>query len=411
MRRVLLVIAAVIVGYGVYLLTLIGPGNYVKIYAGNYLWEMRLVGFLIAVAVFVLALYLLIALFRFAWRSPKSFSAWRQRSKRKQADQNLGSGYLSLIKGDWRRAEKQLLTKTDVSGVPYLNYLAAAQAAQEQGKTSKRDEYLNAALKSAPKSRFAIGLAKARLHLTAGEIDQAEATINDLQEQGKKNAQYLGLAIQTYMAAGHTEQAKALLPSARKYDALPSGQLDAISDQAYTASLSLGSSPSTAWKALPKPQRAKSHNVAIYAQALINQQEFGEAEKILRSALKQSLDTDLIRLFGRLESEKPAKLRKAVESWLIANPNNAELRLAAGRFAMQEKNFEVAETHLQSAIQTAQLPQAYALLGELYQSNEDSTKALQLYRLGMAALSSNEDKQLNQTLALTTGELIPATES
>ncbi len=398
MRLALLVIAAVITGYGFYLLSQLGPGNYVKVYAGSYLWEQSLIGFIIAVVIFVLALYLLISLFRFAWRSPKSFSRWRSRSHRKQADQNFGAGYLSLIKGDWRQAEKNLLNKSDASGVPYVNYLAAAQAAQELGKTAKRDEYLNQALKTAPKSRFAIGLAKARLHLSAGEIEQAEATLQDLQQAGRKNGQYLALAIQTYMAAGHSEQALALLPSARKYDAMPTEELDQISDQAYSAKLKNATSASKAWKELPRDQRAKTSNVAIYAQALIDTKDHSEAEKILRAGLKKSLDSDLIRLFGRLESAKPGKLRKAAESWLVTNPNNAELRLIAGRFAMQEKKFDDAETHLQSAIQIEQLPQAYALLGELYEANEDSSKALHLYRLGISALSSNAEQRLTRSL-------------
>jgi len=118
----------------------------------------------------------------------------------------------------------------------------------------------------------------------------------------------------------------------------------------------------------------------------------------LRAGLKKSLDSDLIRLFGRLESAKPGKLRKAAESWLVTNPNNAELRLIAGRFAMQEKKFDDAETHLQSAIQIEQLPQAYALLGELYEANEDSSKALHLYRLGISALSSNAEQRLTRSL-------------
>ena len=83
MRLAIMVVVAALVGYGIYLLSLLGPGNYVKIYAGSYLWELRLVGFLIVLVLFVLGLYLLISLVRFAWRSPKSFSNWRLKSNKK----------------------------------------------------------------------------------------------------------------------------------------------------------------------------------------------------------------------------------------------------------------------------------------------------------------------------------------
>ena len=407
MRLAILVVLAALIGYGVYLLSLLGPGNYVKIYAGSYLWELRLVGFLIVMIGGVLGLYFLISLFRFAWRSPKSLSNWRLRSNKKKSERNFGSGYLSLIKGDWRQAEKSLLNKSNVSGVPYVNYLAAAQAAQRLNKTEKRNEYLNTALKIAPKEHFAIGLTKAKLHLDAGELGQAQTALAELDKDGRKNGQYLGLALQSHLASGDWDQAIEMLPNARKYDAIPAEELDRITNSAYAARLRDATQPSVAWKSLPKGQKVRAENIAVYAHTLIKQGEHNEAEGLLRGALKKSLNTDLIRLFGTLQSSKPGKLRKAVESWLMSAPNNAELRLVAGRFAIQEDKLDIAETHLQAAIQTEQLPQAYALLGELYESGDDSAKALNLYRLGMSALSKSEDKALNEQLATAQdGELL-----
>ena len=399
MRLAIMVVVAALVGYGIYLLSLLGPGNYVKIYAGSYLWELRLVGFLIVLVLFVLGLYLLISLVRFAWRSPKSFSNWRLKSNKKRSEQNFGSGYLSLIKGDWRQAEKSLLSKSNVSGVPYVNYLAAAQAAQRLNKTPKRDEYLNAALKMAPKERFAIGLTKTRLHLDAGELEQAQSTLDDLQKDGRKNSQYFSLAVQSYLAAGNWDKVLEVLPSARKFDAMPITELDHIADTAYSARLRETGQVMSVWKSLPKAQKARHENIAVYAHSLIKQGDHSEAENVLKGALKKSLDTDLIRLYGSLEASKPIKLRKTIEAWLKANPNNAELRLVAGRFAKQEGKLDVAETHLQAAIQTEQLPQAYAMLGEIYEASDDSGKALNLYRLGMTALSTTEDKALSTQLA------------
>ena len=83
------------------------------------------------------------------------------------------------------------------------------------------------------------------------------------------------------------------------------------------------------------------------------------------------------------------------------------MRLAAGRFAKQEGKLDIAETHLQAAIQTAQLPQAYAMLGDIYEASDDNDKALNLYRLGMGALSNSEDQALTEQLApAKEGELV-----
>ena len=126
-------------------------------------------------------MYFALWLLRKLWRSPKTFAKWRGQRNHDKAEQDFGAAYLSLIKGDWERAENLLLKKSSHSGIPYVNYLAAAQAAQEQGLLITRDEYLKEAYKSAPKERLAIGLTKAKLHQRAGQMEQALATLKRLE--------------------------------------------------------------------------------------------------------------------------------------------------------------------------------------------------------------------------------------
>ena len=146
MRLIVLVLLASVAGYGALQIDKIDPDNYVKMYLGNYVVEVKVLGFLLLLLGVVVLLYFLVWLVRLVWRSPKSISRWKSSRNRDKADQQFGAGYISLIKGDWRRAEKQLTTKTDHSHIPYVNYLAAARAAQEQGRFSQRDNYLQGRL-------------------------------------------------------------------------------------------------------------------------------------------------------------------------------------------------------------------------------------------------------------------------
>lgn len=412
MRYVILVILACLTGYVFFLLGQLQPGNYVKIYVGSYLLELTFLQFLVLVFVMVLAFHLFFALIKAVWKAPKSFTGWRSKRANKKADASLGAGYLSLMKGDWRIAEKSLLKKTDASRVPYINYLAAAQAAQEQGRMQQRDEYLSEAYKAAPNERLAIGLTKARLHQSAGQYDQAAATLQDIVDIGQKNAQFTAMLMQTHQHLGNWKKAVALLPVAKKQNALPQSMLDNIYNESHTANLRSADNIESAWKALPRDQRKRIPNILLYASALIEKGDHADAEKLIRSALKSDWSEELVHLYGSIETDKPAKLRRVVEGWLLARSENAELNLAAGQFAMQEKNFDLAKEYLQKAIQFGQLPKAYSLLGEAYEASNESGKALQLYRAGMVSLSKNNDAEMiADVTAPAEGELLLANDS
>ena len=391
MRGFILLLLATICGYGALQIGKLDPDNYVKIYVGNYVVEVKLLGFLLFLLALVIVLYAIIRLIRMIWKAPKSYSNWMRRHQTETADADLGSGYLSLIKGDWKRAEKRLTQHPQDGSVPYLNYLAAAQAAQEQGKLSKRDDYLNLAYQSAPKERLAIGLTKARLHQQAGQLDNALATLEDIASEGQKNAQYTAMLLQTHQQMGDWQSAQTLLPKARKQKALPDESLDALSNQFYSGALNAAKDKQTAWNSLPREQKKHVDNVFVYARYLLDNGESSAAEKLIRTTLKSEWSDDLVRLYGKLQTGSPAKQRRVVEGWLLARPENAELNLAAGRLAFDEKKFDIAKTYLQASISNGQLPKAYSLLGEVYEAANESSKALQLYRTGMLAVANKAE--------------------
>ncbi len=407
MRLILLFALASLLGYGILQVDKLDPDNYVKMYLGNYVVELKVVSFLVLVLLLVMLLYFLLWLFRALWRSPKSMSRWWHRRSRNIAEEQFGAGYLSLIKGDWRRAETQLTKKTKHSHISYVNYLAAARAAAEQGRLSKRDEYLTAAYEAAPEERLAIGLTKARLHQSAGQLEEAEATLADIEQLGVNNPQYTAMSLQLFERKRNWEKVDTLLPAAQKQHALPPEMLSALEEQVTTNQLLTATDKLAAYKSLPRAQRKTSGNIAIYTQALVDNGDHGAAEKAIRGALKNEWSDELIDIYGQLQSEKPAKLLRQAEGWLLARPENAHLNLAAGRLAKQAKSYDLAKEYLQAAITQEQLPAAYSVLGEVYEANSESGKALQLYRVGMQALSGSETVALTAPLK---PELIVATE-
>lgn len=387
MRMILLIFLASIFGYGILQIDRIDPDNYVKMYLGNYVVEVKVLGFLLMLVGVVLLLYFVVWLVRLLWRTPKSWTNWRNRRNRNKADEQLGAGYLSLIKGDWQRAEKLLTKKPDHSHIPYVNYLAAARAAQEQGKLEQRDEYLKAAYQEAPKERLAIGLTKARLHQKAGQFELAQMTLEDIADIGRSNPQYTAMLIQTYEQAKKWDSMQPLLATAKKQKALPSDMLQDLQNSIHYNSLVRDTDKTAAWKALPRQQRKLLGNITVYAQHLMSIGDANGAEKLIRNSLANDWSTSLIDLYGQLKVDKPAKLLRRAEGWLIARPNDPHLNLAAGRLAKADKSIDLAKQYLQAAISNGPLAAAYSVLGEVFESNNESGNALQMYRVGMEAMA------------------------
>jgi len=312
---------------------------------------------------------------------------WRKQRNHDLAEQKLGAGYLSLIKGDWKRAEAQLSSKAKHSGIPHVSYLAAAQAAQEQGKISERDRYIRLAYESAPDERLAIGMTKARLHQAAGQIDQTIATLKDVQAQGKGNAQYTAMLVQANQSVGDLDEVERLLPLAKKQKALSQDDFDSVELQVVAKSLMNAPDIEKAWKSVPRASRKKPELVGVYVLGLMEANKTSAAEKLIRSTLSNTWDDSLLELYGRLQHPNPGRILRRVEGWLLARPENGLLSLVAGKLALAADKTEQAKNYLQDAIARGGYAEAYELLGSVYEKGSESGKALELYRAGITRLA------------------------
>ena len=399
MRLIGLIILALLCGYGMLQVNHLFPDNYIKIYLAGYVMEVNLLVLLLLLFASVLVFYIAVRLLGLVLKSGSSWSRWRGRRNKDKADAKLGEGYLSLIKGDWRKAEAQLTTKTQYSAVPYVNYLAAAQAAQEQGSMAQRDHYLELAYQAAPKERLAIGMTKAKLHQTAGQFDEALTTLSDVKKEGQKNAQFTAMLLQCHQQLGNWHEAQGLLPAARKQDALPNTMLDELQHDIDAHALQTAEDKSAAWRALSRQQKKHLANIELHVAYLLQDDQHSDAEKLIRGTLKNTWSDQLVDAYGRLKVDKPAKLLRATQGWLMARPENPQLLLAAGRLAYADKNIDTAKEYLEQAIIQGQLPAAFELLGKLYEANNETGKALELYRSGMQAAAQGAVMQDHKALA------------
>ena len=395
MKFIFTLLLALLTVFGLWQINKLETG-YVKLYVSNYLVELNLLGFVILLLVTVVVLYVLLRLFRKLWKAPRNVTEWNQQRQKKQAFDKLGEGFLSLVRGDWKKAEQQLIAKSAHSRVPYVNYLAAAQAAQEQGRIEQRDQYLSQAYEAAPKENLAISMTKARLHQQAGQIEEALATLESTAKLGKNNAQFTAMLLQAYKETRNTIGVQKILPVARKQKALPVKMLDKLELEQVIKQFDSSKDKAQAWKELPAKFKNRSEFIVQYAEYLKQQGNEQQAEKLVKSRLSKDWDDRLVNLYGRIMSPNPNRQLKQAESWAAARPENAECNLAAGRLAVLASKPKEARVYLEKAIKLANLPEAYHVLGNIYNNVNDKNKALELYREGLQSIEKAKSALLTK---------------
>ncbi len=326
---------------------------------------------LIAVLSLLLLITVSIVVYRLtAWLFDAS---WRQR----MANRNTIKGLIAYAEGNWPQAEKLLARAAGYNDAPLINYLTAAEAAHQQGKTDKRDEYLMFAHETTPGVEQSVGLAKARLQLSSQQWESALATLRMLKEHRKSPAYpfVLKLLAKTYNELADWAALRDLLPELRKHEVLSSHDYDALALRCYEGQLEgavKGFSSQekrqnlhTAWDSIPKKLRLQANLVLAYSQRLLDIDAPNEAEEAVSAFLRKDWDDGLVRLYGTIAGKDPSKQYLLAESWLKERPSNAALLLTLGRLSLQNQQWEKARQYFEASIGARKSAEAYGELGRL----------------------------------------------
>jgi HemY protein len=154
-KLLLLLLLLSIVVLGAVLLVRDDPGLVMLRYR-DYTVETTLAFALVALIVLVIAFYYCVRFMRGLWRLPRSMRRQSKNRRFNKARRQLNQGLIDLAEGRFEQAENHLVRLVDFSDSPLVHYLAAARAAQLQGKHDARDAYLKAAHEARPDAELAI---------------------------------------------------------------------------------------------------------------------------------------------------------------------------------------------------------------------------------------------------------------
>lgn len=338
----------------------------------------------------LLAAYLLIRLALRLWRAPRLLGAAVAERRHRRASEKLTRGLIDLTEGRFGRSEKTLTRHLGASNAPLLNYLMAARAAHLQGATDRRNEWLKLAYDQLPEAETTVLLTQAQMQYEAKEYEQALASLQRIQEAHPKHPVALGLLARTYAALDDWGRVVDLLPQlgdARLPDAaLESLAADAL-QRAFAAQELTSERIDAIWRPLPAALKNAPRLQRLRAVALNRLGRGRDAERELRSALKQRWDPELVLAYGEVAGDDPAKQLRTAERWLQQHPEDAALLLTAARLSIMNELWGKARSYLESSLAIAPDAGAYALYGRLLNQLGESDDAASAFRSGLGMIS------------------------
>ncbi len=351
--------------------------------------EMSLSLFAVLSVLIIAAVYITIRILITSWNMPSAFRDWLKKQKLNKARRDSNKGLIELAQGNWAQAERFLVRSAKDSELPLLNYLSAARAAQKQGASDRRDNYLGLAHKSMSGSGFAVQLTQAELQLVHGQLEQSLATLVQLHSKTPKHPHVLYLLARIYEMLRSWDDLKKLLPDMRKKHVLDEAQLNALEKKVHSELITQAAQKGSAdllrqiWHQVPKKMRHDIDLAQHYVMCLLSIDAHNDAEAIVRDSMKRQWNNQLAYVYGLINAEDADKQLSTAEGWLKGNENNPVLLLTLGRLCMRNKLWGKARSYLDASIGVQPRSDSYKELGQLMEQLEEPDNAAKYFRQGL----------------------------
>lgn len=390
MKYLLYGLLVLVVAVALALIAYPDPGQVIVTYSG---WIVETTVAFVAAALVVLCIgfYATARLVRVTWTLPRRVRRWRQNRRAAQARKALTHGWIALAEGDYQKAEQRLSQGMEHGDMPFLQHLAAARAAHEQGAYARRDTHLDSAAAALPGAAVAAGLLQAKYQLDGGQLAEAHATIARLQGLKPDHQRVLVMSLAVHARLGDFERVLELLPRARKLSIVADTEADAYERAAYVQLLDAAARAedpdelTLAARRVPREWSSDPAVAAAFARACLQKNDFAAAEKVLRDALNERWNSALAEMYGVVAAPDTAAQLSQAETWLKDHENDAALRLTVGRLCLRNQLWGKARAHLEASLALRPQPQTYRELGALFERLKETDAARECYRNGLAA--------------------------
>ncbi|MDE9448268.1 protoheme IX biogenesis protein HemY, partial [Xenorhabdus bovienii] len=106
--------------------------------------------------------------------------------KRNRARSQTRQALLKFAEGDFKQAEHLMTRNIDHSEYPVVNYLLAAEAAQQRGDYFRTNQYIERAAEVAAKDQLPVDISRVRIQLAQGDVHAARNGVDKLLNQAPR---------------------------------------------------------------------------------------------------------------------------------------------------------------------------------------------------------------------------------
>jgi len=387
----LVLIAGIILGP-----MLAGHQGYVLIRTDNYDINTSVTGLAIIYILSVVVLFVIASILRRIFRTGAHTRGWFLGRKRRRASKQTKAALLKLAEGDHSQVEKLMSRHADHAEQPMVNYLIAAEAAQQRGDEIRANQHLERAAELAERDdQLPVEITRVRLQLARNENHAARHGIDKLLEIAPRHPEVLRLAEQAYLRTSAWSSLLEILPAMEKVKIADEAHITALQQQAWIGLMDQAMAEQGNdglkewWRNQSRKTRQQTVLQVAMAEHLIECDDSDAAQDIVLEGLKRNYDDSLVMLMPRLKSGAPEKLDKTLRQLLKTHSDKPLLHSTLGQLLMQRGEWQQAAEAFRAALK--QRPDAfdYAWLADSLDRLHQPEEAALMRREGLLLTLKN----------------------
>ncbi|MDW8848200.1 protoheme IX biogenesis protein HemY [Erwinia sp. MMLR14_017] len=386
----ILLIAGVVLGP-----LLAGHQGYVLIQTDSWNIETSVTGLAIILILSLIVILLVEWVLRRLLRTGVKTRGWFRGRKRSRARKQTNAALVKLAEGDYRQVEKLLSRNADHAEQPVVNYLLAAEAAQQRGDETRANQHLERAAELAGSDQLPVEITRVRVQLARNEDHAARHGVDRLLEVAPRHPEVLRLAEQAYVRTQAWSALLDILPAMEKSQVSDPTHRLALQQEAWLGLMNQAMADQGSeglkrwWQAQSRKTRHETALQVAMADHLIVCNDHETAQEIVLDGLKRAYDERLILLMPRLKTGNPEQLEKALRQQIKQHGATPLLHSTLGQLLMKHGEWEQAAEAFREALK--QRPDAfdYAWLADALDRQHKPEEAAEMRRDGLLLTLKN----------------------
>lgn len=366
-----------------------GHQGYVLIQTDNYNIETSVTGLLIILILTFIMLFLIEWAIRRLFRTGARTRRWFHARKNHRARKHTRAALMKLAEGDYRQVEKLLARNADHADQPVVNYLLAAEAAQQRGDDLRTNQYLARAAEVADNDQLPVDITRVRIQLARHEDHAARHGVDRLLETAPRHPEVLRLAEQAFIRTHAWQSLLDILPAMRKIQVYDEATINRLQYQAFNGLMdqimeNQGSEGLNRWwrDQSRKVRNDASLQVAL-SEHLIECNDHDTAQRLIVKALKHRTDDELLLLLPRLKSGDPEQVEKVLRLQIRQQGDTPLLSSTLGQLLMKRGEWQAAADAFRAALKQRPDAHDYAWLADGLDRLHKPEESAQMRREGL----------------------------